>query len=88
MADFTGVSVALDAASTTLTLSGQAHGPVAHPVTVHSVITSPSDGTSETLDTEGTLTTNDALPTGLTDVSDNLGGVWTIAADGQSATRA
>lgn len=84
-ADFSGVLVQLDASATHVTLSGKAHGPVAHPVTVDETITA-SDGSAETLHSTGTRTTTDALATGLTAVSDSLGGVWTIAADGQSAS--
>lgn len=86
MADFSGLSETLSADGKTLTLSGSATAPVSSPVTTTEVITA-GDGTSETLHESGTVSVVKPTTAVYSSVTDSLGGVWTIAADGHSAVR-
>lgn len=84
--DFSNVTATLSADSHTLMIAGQATTQQTRPVHVSAVIGAGAD--TETLELDGSDTQTVAEATALTSVTDDIGGVWTIAADGQSATRA
>lgn len=86
MADFTNVSVALDADGKTIDLSGQSTVEVTQPVEVTTVVKALADGSTHTFQTEGSETTTVASPTVIDSCSDSAGRNYTISPDGQRAT--
>lgn len=84
MADFANVTSTFDQASGTVSLHGKARGPKATPVHITETVTA-EDGTSETLETDGVREVVSDLAVNYTSVTDDQGGVYAIAADGQSA---
>jgi hypothetical protein len=85
MADFSNVTTSYDQATQTVSIAGQATQLVDTPVHITETITA-GDGTTETLEADGTRAIPTPVATNLTSVTDDLGGVYVIAADGQSAT--
>lgn len=83
MADFSAVSVSLTDPAT-LALTGQAVVTSDVPVHVSSVVTT-DDGSTETLETDGTRSHTGPVATKLSSVTDDQGGSWTVSEDGQSA---
>jgi len=81
--DFSNVTASLSADGNNLTIAGKATTSQTQNVHVSSVIS--AGGDSETVESDGTRTITVAETTTITSVSDDLGGVWVIAADGQSA---
>lgn len=84
MADFADVSVTLD--NTTLNLHGQATSDVDTPFTATATVKDNVDGTTTTYTVAGSRSVKTAQETVLESVTDDQGGNWQIAADGQSAT--
>jgi len=88
MADFSPTNVTLSADANTVTLTGQATAPVPTAVTVTTIIQA-ADGSgnppTDTVVEQGSRLVTKGVPTTIKSVSDNIGGHYTIAADGQSA---
>lgn len=85
MAVFDGVSVTLEGKH--LTLSGNASASVDTPFEGTAVVKA-NDGSTENLTFSGTRTVVTDEGGVLESLSDNLGGVWTISADGRGADEA
>lgn len=82
MADFSHVSVSEDSPGH-VALAGKASGSETVPVSV--TVTVEAGGESDSLSFQSERTRTADLPTVIASVSDDQGGTWTVAADGQSA---